>query len=157
MLVLSLDSLPCRRFYGSSYFVPPHKRLLNRRQHSFPTLSQSRCTFQILESWPWLQGNPITTRSAWNFENLKPSWPLINVRLRAAKVRFTHHASHQASKNNVHLSECYVLSRKIWKDWWIIRWCRLQILTPFVVDPHWNMSSVFGMSRSTNSVFWKRR
>ena len=87
--VLSLDSLPCRRFYGSSYFVPPHKCLLNRRQHSFPTLSQSRCTFQILESWPWLQGNPITMRSAWNFENLKPSWPLINVRLRAAKVRFT--------------------------------------------------------------------
>ena len=50
-------------------------------------LSQSRCTFQILESWPWLQGNPIFTRSAWNFE--KPSWPLINVRLTAAKVRFT--------------------------------------------------------------------
>ena len=103
MLVLSLNSLPCRRFYGSSYFVPPHKRLLNRRQHSFPTLSQSRCTFQILQSWPWLQGNPITTRSAWNFENLKPSWPLINVRLRAVKVRFTHHASHHASKNNVRM------------------------------------------------------
>ena len=29
--------------------VPPHKRLLNRRQHSFPMLSQSHCTFQILE------------------------------------------------------------------------------------------------------------
>ena len=29
----------------------------------------------------------IITRSAWNFK--KPSWPLINVSLRAAKVRFT--------------------------------------------------------------------
>ena len=29
---------------------PPHKHLLNRRQHSFPMLSQSHCTFQILES-----------------------------------------------------------------------------------------------------------
>ena len=48
---------------------------------------QSRCTFQILESWPWPQGNPMITRSAWNFQ--KPSWPLINVRLGAAKVRFT--------------------------------------------------------------------
>ena len=80
-------SFPCRCFYGSSCFVPPHKRLLNRGQHSFPTLSQSCCTFQILESWPWPQGNPIITRSAWNFK--KPSWPLINVSLRAAKVRFT--------------------------------------------------------------------
>ena len=44
------SSLPRRRFQGSSYFFPPHKRLLNRGQHSFPTLSQSRCTFQILES-----------------------------------------------------------------------------------------------------------
>ena len=84
---ICLCSLPRRRFEGSSYFVSPHKRLLNRGQHSFPTLSQSRCTFQILESWPWPQGNPIITRSAWNFE--KPSWPLINVSLRAAKVRFT--------------------------------------------------------------------
>ena len=30
------DSLPRRRFQGSSHFVPPHKRLLNREQHSFP-------------------------------------------------------------------------------------------------------------------------
>ena len=81
------SSLPHRRFFGSSCFVPPHKCLLNWGQHSFPTLSQSRCTFQILESWPCPQGNPITTRSAWDFEN--PSWPLINIRLRAAKVRFT--------------------------------------------------------------------
>ena len=36
-------------FWGSSYFVRPHKRLLNREQHSFPKLSQSHCTFQILE------------------------------------------------------------------------------------------------------------
>ena len=43
-------SLPRRHFYGSSYFVLPHKRLLNRGQHSFSTLSQSRCPFQILES-----------------------------------------------------------------------------------------------------------
>ena len=63
------------------------KQLLNRGQHSFPMLSQSRCTFQILEYWPWPQGNPIIMRFAWNFE--KPSWPLINVRLGAAKVRFT--------------------------------------------------------------------
>ena len=35
--ILSLSSsgyrLPRRRFWGSSYFVPPHKRLLNRKQH----------------------------------------------------------------------------------------------------------------------------
>ena len=79
--VLTVFQMKCNKI------VPPHKRLLNRGQHSFPTLSQSRCTFQILESWPWPQGNPIITRSAWNFK--KPSWPLINVSLRAAKVRFT--------------------------------------------------------------------
>ena len=87
MGVRDCSSLPRRPFWGSSYFFPPHKRLLNREQHSFPTLSQSRCTFQILESWPWPQGNPIITRSAIDFE--KPWWPLINVRLRATKVRFT--------------------------------------------------------------------
>ena len=80
-------SLLLRRFQGSSYFFPPHKRLLNRGQHSFPKLSQSRHTLQIPESWPWPTGYPIITQSAWNFE--KPSWPLINVRLTAAKVRFT--------------------------------------------------------------------
>ena len=33
----------------------------------FPRLSQSRCTFQILDGYPWLQVNPsIITRSAWN-------------------------------------------------------------------------------------------
>ena len=36
---------------------PSYKRLVNREQHSFPKLSQSHCTFQILESWPWPQGN----------------------------------------------------------------------------------------------------
>ena len=63
----------------------PHKRLLNRRQLSFPKLSQSHCTFQILESWPWPQVDLIITRSAWNTG--KAFWPLINVRFRAAKVR----------------------------------------------------------------------
>ena len=66
---------------------PPHKHLLNRRQHSFPMLSQSHCTFQILESWPWPQGNLIITRSALNTG--KAFWPLINVRFRAAKIRFS--------------------------------------------------------------------
>ena len=41
---VTFPSLPRRHFQGSSYFFPPHKRLLNREQHSFPTLSQSRCT-----------------------------------------------------------------------------------------------------------------
>ena len=44
----------------------------------------SHFTFQILESWPWPQRNPIITRSAWDFE--KPLWPLINIRLRAARL-----------------------------------------------------------------------
>ena len=52
-----------------------------------PSLSQSHCTFQILESWPWPQGNLIITRSAWNTG--KAFWPLINIRFRAAKVRFS--------------------------------------------------------------------
>ena len=77
---LRSPSLLRRRFQGSSYFDPSHKRLLHRGQHSFPKLSQTHCTFQIPQSWPW-------PRSACNFE--KPSWPLINVRLRAEKVRFT--------------------------------------------------------------------
>ena len=34
--------------------------------NSFPKLSQSHCHFQILESWPWPQVNPIITWSAWN-------------------------------------------------------------------------------------------
>ena len=84
---MSSSSLPRRRFYGSSSFIPPHKRLLNRKQHSFPKLSQSHCTFQILESWPWPQGNLIITRSALNTG--KAFWPLINVRFRAAKIRFS--------------------------------------------------------------------
>ena len=61
-------SLTHRRFEESSYFVPPHKRLLNPEQHSFHTLSQSHFTFQILEGWPRPQGNPIITRSARNSE-----------------------------------------------------------------------------------------
>ena len=80
-------SLPRRRFRGSSSFIPPHKRLLNRKQLSFPKPSQFRCTFQFLEIWPWPQGYPIITRSAWNTGNTL--WPLINVRLRVAKVRFS--------------------------------------------------------------------
>ena len=32
-------NLPHRRFEGSSYFFPPHKRLLNRGQHSFPIVA----------------------------------------------------------------------------------------------------------------------
>ena len=80
-------SLPHRLFYGSLFFIPTHKRLLNQRQHPFSKLSQSHCTFQILESWPWPQGNLIITRSARN--NGKAFWPLINVRFRVAKVRFS--------------------------------------------------------------------
>ena len=34
--VNTLSSLPRRRFLGSSYFFPPHKRLLNRGHYSFP-------------------------------------------------------------------------------------------------------------------------
>ena len=80
-------SLSHWRFSESWFFISPHKQLLNRRQHSFPTPSQSHYTFQILESWPWLQGNLIITRSAWNTG--KAFWPLINVRFRAAKIRFS--------------------------------------------------------------------
>ena len=43
------SSLPCRCFSGSSYFVPSHKCLVNWEQHSCPIVSQSHCTFQILE------------------------------------------------------------------------------------------------------------
>ena len=84
--IIMPSSLPRRHFQRSSFFIPPLKHLLNRRQHSFPKLSQSHCTFQILESWPWPQGNLIITRSAWN--TWKAFWPLINDRFRAAKVRF---------------------------------------------------------------------
>ena len=77
-------SLTHRRFEESSYFVPPHKRLLNSEQHSFHTLSQSHFTFQILEGWPRPQGNPIITRSARNSEKA-----LISFSLRAAKLWFT--------------------------------------------------------------------
>ena len=73
-------------FSGELVFRPfPQTPAQTRTTFSFPKLSQSRCTFQIPESWPWPQGNSIITRSAWNFE--KPSWPLIiNVRLGEAKV-----------------------------------------------------------------------
>ena len=50
------SSLPRRCFQGSSYFVPSHKSRRNREQHSFPIVSQSHCTFQILEGWPWPAG-----------------------------------------------------------------------------------------------------
>ena len=50
------SSLPHRCFQGSSYFVPSQKSPLNREQHSFPIVSQSHCTFQILEGWPWPAG-----------------------------------------------------------------------------------------------------
>ena len=80
-------SLSCRHLWGSSYFVPPHKYLRNQEQHSFPKLSQSHCTFQTLEGSQWLQGNLIITWSVWNTGNAL--WPLINVRLTAAKVRFS--------------------------------------------------------------------
>ena len=75
-----------RGFQGSSSFISYHKRLLNREQHSFPKLSQSHCTFQIVETWPWPLGYPIITRSAWNTG--KALWPLLNVRLTIAKVIF---------------------------------------------------------------------
>ena len=47
---------PMQEFLGE---LVPHKCLLHWEQHSFAKLSQSHCTFQILESWPWPQGNPI--------------------------------------------------------------------------------------------------
>ena len=56
--------------------------LLNWKQHSFPMLSQSHCTFLILESWPWPKGNLIITWSARNTG--KAFWPVRNVRFRAA-------------------------------------------------------------------------
>ena len=87
-----VPSLPHRRFWGSSSFVPPHKRLLNWVQHFFPKLSQSHCTFQILESWPWPQGNLIITRSAWNTG--KSFFPLKNVRFWAAEIRFSQILEH---------------------------------------------------------------
>ena len=80
-------SLLRRHLWGSSYFIRPHKYLRNQEQHSFPKLSQSPCTFQILEGSRWLQGNLIITWSVWNTGNAL--WPLINVRLTAAKVRFS--------------------------------------------------------------------
>ena len=75
-----------RGYQGISSFIPHHKRLLNREQHSFPKLSQSHCTFQIVETWPWPLGYPIITRSAWNTG--KALWPPLNVRLTIAKVIF---------------------------------------------------------------------
>ena len=71
-------------FRGARLFFPHHKRLLNREQHSFPKLSQSHCTFQTVETWPWPLGYPIITQSAWNTG--KALWPLLNVRLTIAKV-----------------------------------------------------------------------
>ena len=54
----------------------------------FPNIVKSHCTFQILESWPGLLVYLIITWSCvWNTG--KALWPSINVRLRAAKVRFS--------------------------------------------------------------------
>ena len=39
--IIMPSSLPRRHFQRSSFFIPPLKHLLNRRQHSFPKLSQS--------------------------------------------------------------------------------------------------------------------
>ena len=66
---------------------PPPKAWATENRHSFPKCTQSHCTFQSLEGWTWLQGNPIINRSARNTG--KALWPLINVRLRAEKVRFS--------------------------------------------------------------------
>ena len=55
-------------------------------QHSFPKLTQSYCTFQIVETWPWPLGYPIITRSAWNTG--KGLWLPLNDRLTIAKVMF---------------------------------------------------------------------
>ena len=100
-------SLPYRLFYGSSFFIPPHKCLLNWRQRSFPKLSQSHCTFQILESWPWPQGNLIISWSAWNTG--KAFWPLINVRFRVAKIRFSQILEYR------YFMHCITLANK-WKE-----------------------------------------
>ena len=43
-MIKESPSLQGRHFQASSYFVPSHKRLLNRKQLSFPKLSQSHCT-----------------------------------------------------------------------------------------------------------------
>lgn len=40
-------------FRGDRIALAPHKRLLNREQHSFPPLSQSNFTYQYLVGWPW--------------------------------------------------------------------------------------------------------
>ena len=74
-------------FRGACLSSLPKNTCSHRRQHSFPKLSQSHCTFQILESWPWPQGSLVITRSVWNIG--KAFWPLINVRFRAAKLRFS--------------------------------------------------------------------
>ena len=51
----------------------------------FPSLANHFVAFQILESWPWPQGNPITTCSAWNTR--KALRPLVNVRLPSGKSK----------------------------------------------------------------------
>ena len=46
------DSLPRRRFQGSSFFILPHKRLLNRKQHSFLIVLFAVLYFCKLHTFP---------------------------------------------------------------------------------------------------------
>ena len=114
--IIMPSSLPRRHFQRSSFFIPPLKHLPTEDNIPFPSLANHIIlTFQILESWPWPQGNLIITRSAWN--TWKAFWPLINDRFRAAKVRFSQylrifHALHNLSerkkrRKTVTLRSCF--------------------------------------------------
>ena len=86
--IIMPSSLPRRHFQRSSFFTLPSNTCSTEDNIPFPSLANHIIlTFQILESWPWPQGNLIITQSAWN--TWKAFWPLINDRFRAAKVRFS--------------------------------------------------------------------
>ena len=58
-------------FRGVRISSLPSSACSTENNSPFPRLNKSRCTFQILDGWPWPQVNPsIITRSAWNTEKL---------------------------------------------------------------------------------------
>ena len=77
-----LSSLPTKAFFrGARLSSLPTNACSTENNIPFPNLA----IHTVL--WPSPQGNLIITRSAWNTG--KAFWPLINVRFRAAKVRFS--------------------------------------------------------------------
>ena len=70
-------------FRGAQLSSSPTNACSAENNIPFPSLANH---FALSKFWPWTQGNAIT-QSAWNTG--KAFWPLINVRFRAAKVRFS--------------------------------------------------------------------